>query len=504
MSASLPPRFDPKRRRVVTLALVLITALASFESTIVSTAMPTIIGDVGGLPLYAWVFSIYLLTSTVAMPIYGRLADIYGRRRILLTGISVFLTGACLCAFAHSMPQLIVARAIQGLGAAGLIPISMTVAADIYSLEERARIQAVFSGVWGFASLVGPLLGAFLTIHFGWRSIFSVNIPLGALSLFLVATQLIESRAALPDPLDIAGGSTLALGVTALLFAVLRTSGAGGAALSGRLLLFALGLASLTVFTRLQARREHPLVPPDLFRRWETASPFVAGMILGTTIFGVDTFVPLFVQGARGGTAGAAGAVVTPLIFLWAMSAAAAGRIILRFGFRTTARLGAALVLLGLAGLLAGALLDAPVAWISAACGLVGAGLGPSSMAQVLATQYTAPERQRGIATSLVPFFRTVGGSLGVGALGGILASGLASRLHAGAETAGRLLAGRFEPGAAPPVAPALFRQAIERSLLPVFAVLLALALVNLFVASGFPAEAGASGRAPRPAEGLA
>ncbi|HKD12822.1 MAG TPA: MFS transporter, partial [Thermoanaerobaculia bacterium] len=136
MSATLPPRFDPRRRRVVTLALVLITALASFESTIVSTAMPTIIGDVGGLPLYAWVFSIYLLTSTVAMPIYGRLADIYGRRRILLTGISVFLAGACLCAFAHSMPQLIVARAIQGLGAAGLIPISMTVAADIYSLEE--------------------------------------------------------------------------------------------------------------------------------------------------------------------------------------------------------------------------------------------------------------------------------------------------------------------------------------------------------------------------------
>jgi MFS family permease len=186
------------------------------------------------------------------------------------------------------------------------------------------------------------------------------------------------------------------------------------------------------------------------------------------------------------------------------MSAAAAGRIILRYGFRKTARLGAALVLLGLAGLLAGALLDAGVAWISAACGLIGAGLGPSSMSQVLATQYTAPERQRGIATSLVPFFRTVGGSLGVGALGGILASGLASRLHGGADTAGRLLAGRPEAGAALPVAPALFRQAIERSLLPVFAVLLALAVVNLFVASGFPAEAGVSDRAPTPAEGLA
>src|ERR1700740_412771 len=141
MASSPAPRFDPKRRRAVTLALVLVTALASFESTIVSTAMPTIIGDLGGLPLYAWVFSIYLLTSTVAMPVYGRLADIYGRRRLILLAIGVFLTGAVVCAFAQSMPQLIAARAIQGLGAAGLVPIALTVVADLYSLEERARVQ---------------------------------------------------------------------------------------------------------------------------------------------------------------------------------------------------------------------------------------------------------------------------------------------------------------------------------------------------------------------------
>ncbi|HJW13784.1 MAG TPA: MFS transporter, partial [Thermoanaerobaculia bacterium] len=148
------PRFDPKRRRAVTLALVLVTALASFETTVVSTAMPTIIGELGGLPHYAWVFSIYLLTATVAMPVYGRLADIHGRRRLILVAIGVFLTGAIVCALARSMPQLIVARAIQGLGAAGLVPIALTVSADIYSLEQRARIQGLFSGVWGFASLV--------------------------------------------------------------------------------------------------------------------------------------------------------------------------------------------------------------------------------------------------------------------------------------------------------------------------------------------------------------
>src|SRR5712691_6822257 len=375
MSASPPPRFDPARRRAVTVALLLVTALASFEATVVSTAMPTIIGDLGGLPLYAWVFSVYLLTSTVAMPVYGRLADIHGRRRLILVAIAVFLTGAVTCAFAHSMPQLIAARAIQGLGAAGLIPIALTVSADLYSLEERARVQGLFSGVWGFAALVGPLIGAFLTVHFGWRSIFSINIPLGVIAFFLVATRMIESRATLPDPLDVAGALTLGLGVTLVLFAVLRAPGAEGASLIPRAALLAAGAICLALFARLQTRRAHPLVPPSLFRHWQTASPYLAGILLGTTIFGVDTFVPLFVQGTRGGTAGAAGAVVTPLVFLLAISAAVAARLIVRFGFRRTARWGAILILAGLIGLIAAAWWNASVPWISAACALVGAGL---------------------------------------------------------------------------------------------------------------------------------
>ena len=508
MSESVSPRFDPKRRRAVTVALVLVTALASFESTVVSTAMPTIIGDLGGLPLYAWVFSIYLLTSTVAMPVYGRLADIHGRRRLILVAIAVFLTGAVTCASAHSMPQLIAARAIQGLGAAGLIPVALTVIADLYSLEERARIQGLFSAIWGFASLVGPLLGAFLTVHFGWRSIFTINIPLGAIAFFLVATRMIESRASLPDPVDVAGGATLAFGVALLLFGVLRAPGSSGAAPAVRVALLLAGIVTLTVFARIQTRREHPLVPPELFHRWETASPYLAGVLLGTTIYGVDTFVPLFVQGARGGTAGAAGAVVTPLIFFWAVSAAVAARIILRFGFRSTARFGAVLVLLGLAGLVAGTFANASVAWISVTCGVVGAGLGPCSLSQVLAIQHVAPERQRGIATSLIPFFRVLGGSIGVGALGGLFTAGLALRLGGGLEAASRLLAGGHavvSPANGAPVAPALFRQSIERSLLPVFAALFALAVVNLFLTSGFPERTtGSAEEAPNPAEGLA
>lgn len=494
MSRSLDtPRFDPARRRRVTFALILVTALASFESTVVSTAMPTIIGDLSGLPLYTWVFAIYLLASTVSMPLYGRLADIHGRRRILLTAITVFLSGAGLCAAARSMPQLIAARALQGLGAGGLVPVALTVTADIYTLEERAKIQGVFSSVWGFAALVGPLMGAFMTITFGWRSIFSINIPLGFVAFYLVATQLVESRADAPTPLDVAGALTLTVGVTALLFGVLRGGESAFLSRSVQLALVSFGLVTLGLFAWIETRRAHPLVPPELFSRVRTACPYVGGILLGTTIFGVDTFVPLFVQGARGGTAGAAGAVITPIVLCWAISAAIAARTIVRFGFRWTARLGAFLILGGFAGLILAAVKEAPVVWISAACALIGLGLGPSSMSQVLAIQSLAEERVRGVATSLVPFFRTVGGSVGVGLLGGILASGLSAHLGPLAATAGRLLAGHGGD-AVPGLSPMALRQAIEGSLLPVFWVLFGLAGVSLFVTAGFPERAVRSG----------
>jgi MFS family permease len=492
--AAAAPRFDPKRRRAVTFALLLVTALASFESTVVSTAMPTIIGDLNGLPLYSWVFSVYLLTSTISMPVYGRLADIYGRRRVLLIATGLFLGGALVCALARSMPQLIGARALQGLGAGGLMPIALTVSGDLYSLEQRAKVQGLFSGVWGFASLVGPLLGAFLTMSFGWRSIFTINLPLGIVAFTLVATQLVESHAALPDPLDIAGAATLAVGISALLFAVLQRTGPGSLGLGARAGLLVVAAGFLAVFARLQARRTHPLIPPELFTRVETAAPYLAGVLMGTTIYGVDTFVPLFVQGARGGTAGAAGAVVTPLVFCWAVSATVAARVLMRLGFRRTARAGALLILAGFAALGMAAVLDAGVVWISLACALVGLGLGPSSMTQVLVIQHVVPEERRGVATSLVPFSRTVGGSIGVGALGGILAAGLGRRLGPAADTAGHLLTGGTS------ASPEL-RLAIEHSLLPVFGVLFLLAAVNLLVTARYRGhvEADAPGAGPTP-----
>jgi MFS family permease len=259
-------------------------------------------------------------------------------------------------------------------------------------------------------------------------------------------------------------------------------------------LLLLAGLGFLLGFARLQASREHPLVPLSLFTREETAVAYVCGALLGTTIFGVDTFVPLFVQGARGGTAAAAGAVVTPVMFFWALSASVAARLVVPLGFKRTARAGASLVVAGFAGLLACAGRDADVPWISAACALVGCGLGLVSLTQVLVIQHTTPERVRGVATSLVPFFRALGGALGVGALGGLLSVGLVNRLGPAAETAGRLLSGRTLPAPVSPadgqLDPERLRVALEQALFPVFAVLLGLAIVNLYVTGRFPGRA--------------
>ena len=491
MSGSPAPRFDPVRRRAVTAALLLVTALASFESTVVSTAMPTIIGDLGGLPLYAWVFSIYLLTSTIGMPVYGRLADIHGRRRLLLVAIGLFLAGGLACAFARSMPQLIVARAVQGLGAAGLVPVALTVAADLYSLEQRARVQSLFSGIWGFASLVGPLLGAFLTVHFGWRSIFSINIPLGLVAFFLVATRMIESRAPLADPIDLVGSATLALGVTLLLFGVLHAPGPGGVGLPARMALVAAGLAALAVFARLQTRREHPLVPPELFRHvGDGGSVRRRGPARHDDLRRGHVRAALRAGRARRDRGRRRRRRDSAHLLLGALGRrGGAGHPAPRLP--PHGAFGAILVLLGLAGLVAGRRgRSRRRGWISAACAVVGAGLGFGSLSQVLAIQHVAAERQRGIATSLVPFFRTVGGSIGVGALGGVFAAGLAARLGSGMEAASRLLAGaaRSPPRTAsnPSRPPSSARRSSD-SLLPVFVVLLALAAVNLFVASGFP-----------------
>jgi MFS family permease len=332
-----------------------------------------------------------------------------------------------------------------------------------------------------------------MTLTLGWRSIFSINLPLGGIAFALVLTQMRESRAPLSDPFDAKGAVALAAGVAGLLVSTLH-----GLDLGLRLGCLAVSVLALAAFARIQSRHAHPLLPLTLLRRSEIAAPYAAGFLLGTTIYGVDAFVPLFVQGARGGTAAAAGAVVTPVVLMWAVSATLAVRAVVAFGFRRTAQTGAVIISLGFVALVVAVSLGAGVPWISAACALVGLGLGPSSMSQVLAIQAEAPEAERGVATSLVPFFRTLGGALGVSALGGILSAGLASRLGDAAEQASQVLAGRHAlPGPAAALPSRAVALAIEASLLPVFVTLLLLAMINLWLTRGFPGKLEPDGERP-------
>jgi MFS family permease len=365
-----------------------------------------------------------------------------------------------------------------------LLPITITIAGDIYTLEERARVQSYFSTIWACSSVAGPLLGAWLTVAFGWRSVFLVVIPLGLLAIAVASRYLRESRAELPHSIDGAGALLLAVGASLLLLAVSGGREGGGPGTLLRLTLAVSGAALLALFLHLQRRRTYPLVPPELLRHSETALPYLGAILLGTTIFGVDTFVPLFVQGARGGSAGAAGAVITPLMFFWASSAAVAARLMGKLGFRRLTLIGASFAFVGLCGLVAVALFDLGVPVASACCALIGAGLGPASLSQILAVQVAVAEKDRGVASSLVPFFRVLGGAVGVGALGGVFSASLARRLGPGVADAGRILAGH---GGAVGIDPLSFRQALESSLVPVFAVLVGLAAVNVAVSARFP-----------------
>ncbi len=408
-------------RRFITAALMLIMVLASMEATVSSTAMPTIIGDLHGLEHYAWVASIYLLTSTISMPFYGRLADVWGRKRVLMLAIGVFAAGSLLAALTgyvfRSMPALIVFRGIQGLGAGGIMPVVLTIIGDIFTIEERAKIQGLFSAVWGTASLAGPALGALLVHTLGWPSIFWINLPAGFLGLVVLIAYYHDNQKPHSLDLDLPGISFLALTSVCLLTSLSLATELPWWATAGTLALSAiLGV----IFIRIERRAINPIMPLDLMRHPAIGPAVIASGFLGLGVFAIDTYVPLYVQGGRGGDAAAAAATVTPVMLAWASSGVVAAPLIVRWGFRKTATLGAIISLIGYCGVLVCAILALPLPVLTAVLFLCGAGFGPMSMSMLISAQDAASWQQRGLVTSSVTFFRHFGGALGVGMLGSL------------------------------------------------------------------------------------
>ncbi|HET6250996.1 MAG TPA: MFS transporter [Tepidisphaeraceae bacterium] len=404
-------------RRYIVAALMMVMVLASMEQTVTSTAMPTIIFDLGGLSHYAWVAAIYLLACTVSMPLYGRLADALGRKRVIIAAICLFCVASVLAAMSHSMLQLILFRGLQGIGAGGIMPVVLTIAGDIFTVEERPRVQGFFSAVWGTAALAGPLLGGYLVDTLGWRSIFFVNLPFGALGLGVLIWKYHDREKPHSTDLDLPGVLALAVACTAAL-TVVSSMGPDGMRWETNALLFIVAIGATALFIRNEKRAANPILPPALMMKRAIGPSLIGSCLLGIVFLSLDTYVPLYVQGAHGGGATAAGWVVAPVMFAWALSGIFAAPAIVRFGFRKTAVFGCIMTTASFIGLVACVIFGAPRWLLTGVLAFAGFGFGPASMSYLLAAQDAVTWQQRGIITSAVQFFRTIGGAIGIGLLG--------------------------------------------------------------------------------------
>ena len=420
---SVLDRLRSSRRALVTLGVLGGSFLAAMEATIVATAMPTVVSQFGGLAHYSWVFSGYMLTSTVTTPVWGRLADVHGRRRPYLVALGLFVLGSLLCGVATSMTQLIVFRTLQGVGAGGMLPIGMVIIGDMFTLEERARAQALFAGVWGISSIAGPLVGAVLTESASWRWIFFINLPFGLVPALLVGRFLTDVLNERRGDVDYVGAGVLMGAVTALMLALNQT-GVPDAALSlltvQGLYLAAAGLGGL--FVVLERRTEHPILPLSLLGDRMVATTTLSGALLGIAIFGALAFVPLYVQSALGRSAREAGTVLTPLLLGWVGMSIVTGRMLPRVGFRPFILGGLTFVTLGFLGL--ATVRPGGAMWLMYVdLGLMGIGMGMTMLSWLLAVQSAVAREQLGVATSLGQFTRSIGGAVGVAVMGAVVAA---------------------------------------------------------------------------------
>jgi len=477
------------RNRVIaiTAGVMLSLFMASMESTVVSTAMPTIVSQLGGLESYSWIFSIYMRTSTTTVPLFGKLSDLYGRRLVYVAAMALFLIGSLLCGLSNSMGQLIAARSIQGLGAGGLLPLAFIIIGDIFTLEQRARMQGLFSGVWGVSSVVGPLLGGFLVDQVSWHWVFYVNILPGLLAMALVwlAWQDKPRAADAPRPtLDYAGAALLTAGVALLLLGLLEL----GQPLSWVLLPVALLLFVALVY--VERRAPDPVLPLKLFRDRVFAVACLHGILAGFAMFGSVSYVPLFVQAVLGTSATVAGATLTPMLLCWVGASIIGSRLLLNVGYRTLALIGMALLVVG-AFLMTRVGVGSSQLLIGLALGLMGVGMGLSIPAFLIAVQSTVERRALGTATSTVQFSRSIGGTFGVSLMGLALSLGLTRSLQAaGVDPTSVSVEGLLNPlaqASTPPAVEQSLRLALASAMQGVFLMALIASVLGLIAVAFAP-----------------
>ena len=467
-----------QRTILITAGLMLSMFLASMESTVVSTGMPTIVSQLGGLESYSWVFTAFMLASTTTVPLYGKLSDLFGRRPVFAAAMAIFLGGSALCGLATTMPQLIAFRTIQGIGAGGLLPLVFIIIGDLFSLEQRARLQGLFSGVWGISSIAGPLLGGFIVDQASWQWIFWINIIPGLAATAIVWFAWIDrARAhdAPPRSIDYAGALLLTAGAVALLMS-LTDLGASWAlpTLAGALTLFG-------ALVWVERRASDPVLPIGLFRDRMFLVACGHGVLAGCAVFGGATFVPLYVQGVLGTNATEAGAALMPMLLAWVFSSIPGTRLLLRLGYQAIALAGMVALVIGAFPLM---FLDTQTnrMLLMASLGLMGFGMGFSIPAFLIAVQSTVERSKLGTATSTLQFSRSIGGAFGIGVMGAILSAIVVAHLVAAGLDASTSLNSLIDSPGSDSAVQATLRNALSAGIRGVFIVGFIASVLGLLV----------------------
>ncbi|GAA3688311.1 MDR family MFS transporter [Arthrobacter ginkgonis] len=419
------------KRGPILIALMLSTGLVAIDATIVATAVPSIVEEIGGFSSFPWLFSAYLLAQAVSVPVYAKLCDMAGRKPIILTGIGLFLLGSILCGFAWSMPALIAFRVVQGLGAGAVQPMAVTIAGDIYSLAERSKVQGYLASVWAVSSVVGPTLGGVFASLGLWRGIFFVNVPLCLLAGWMLIRTFHEEIERTRHRVDYLGAALLTVSLSLIILGALQGGQAWAWDSPISIAVFALGAVLFAVFLFVERRAAEPILPPWIASRRLLATTALISFGVGAVMLGLTSYVPTFLEGTLSTSPILAGLALAALTLGWPISASQSGRLYLRIGFRSTALIGITVTVIGAAILFATA--STPnVMLVAASCFVVGLGLGLVATPSLIAAQTSVEWNERGVVTGTNLFARSIGSALGVAVFGAV-----ANAVYAGTPNGG-------------------------------------------------------------------